>query len=53
MVVPLAEHGNLVAASIPTALHLARARGLVRSGDRVLLLGTAAGYAQGALVWQM
>ncbi len=52
MVFTIAEHGNLIAASIPTALHLARERGLVRSGDRVLLLGTAAGYAQGAMVWQ-
>ncbi len=53
MVFTLAEHGNLIAASIPTALHLARERGLVQPGDRVLLLGTAAGYAQGAMVWQL
>ncbi|MBE7213192.1 MAG: beta-ketoacyl-ACP synthase III [Gluconacetobacter diazotrophicus] len=53
MVFTLAEHGNLIAASIPTALHLARESGRVRAGDRVLLLGTAAGYAQGAVVWQL
>ena len=53
MVVTVAEHGNMIAASIPVALHLARERGLVRAGNRVLLLGTAAGYAQGAMLWQM
>ena len=53
MVFTLAEHGNLIAASIPTALHLARESGLVGPGDRVLLLGTAAGYSQGAMVWQL
>ncbi len=53
MIFTLADHGNLIAASIPTALHLARERGLVQPGDRVLLLGTAAGYSQGAVVWQL
>ena len=52
MVVTVAEHGNLIAASVPVALHLARERGQVRPGDRVLLLGTAAGYSQGAMLWQ-
>ena len=52
MVITVAEHGNLIAASIPVALHLARERGQVRPGDRVLLLGTAAGYSQGAMLWQ-
>lgn len=53
MVVTVAEHGNLIAASIPVALHLARERGLAKPGDRVLLLGTAAGYSQGAMLWQL
>ena len=53
MVVTVAEHGNMIAASIPVALHLARERGLAKPGDRVLLLGTAAGYSQGAMLWQM
>ena len=52
MAVSVAEHGNLIAASIPVALHLARERGLVRPGGRMLLLGTAAGYSQGAMLWQ-
>lgn len=53
MVITVAEHGNLIAASIPVALHLARERGQVRPGQRVLFLGTAAGYSQGAMLWQM
>lgn len=53
MVITVAEHGNLIAASIPVALHLARERGQVRAGQRVLFLGTAAGYSQGAMLWQM
>ena len=53
MVVTVGEHGNMIAASIPAALHLARERGQVRPGSRVLLLGTAAGYSQGAMLWQM
>ncbi len=53
MVVTVGEHGNLIAASIPVALHLARERGYIRPGERTLLLGTAAGYSQGAVLWQM
>ena len=53
MVVTIAEHGNLIAASIPVALHLARSRGGARPGERVLFLGTAAGYAQGVMLWRM
>ena len=45
-----ATHGNQVAASIPTALHEAIAAGRVRSGSRVLLLGSAAGLTLGGLV---
>ena len=42
----IAEHGNLVAASIPFVLHDVRRRR--PSGTRLLLLGTAAGYTQAA-----
>ena len=45
-----ATHGNQVAASIPTALHEAIVAGRVRSGSRVLLLGSAAGLTLGGLV---
>ncbi|MDP3458697.1 MAG: 3-oxoacyl-[acyl-carrier-protein] synthase III C-terminal domain-containing protein [Hyphomonas sp.] len=37
--------GNQVAASIPTALCMARAEGLIRPGMRVLLIGTSAGVS--------
>lgn len=37
--------GNQVAASIPVALNLARAEGLVRPGMRILLVGTSAGVS--------
>jgi len=47
----LAEHGNLVAAGIPFALH--RAREKIGAGSRTLLLGTAAGYSQAALLFTL
>lgn len=43
------SHGNQVAASLPTALHVARSGGRLGSGARVLLLGTSAGISFGGL----
>jgi 3-oxoacyl-[acyl-carrier-protein] synthase-3 len=45
----IADHGNCVAASIPMVLHDAVRSGRVRRGDRVMLAGTAAGLAVGAM----
>ncbi len=45
-----ATHGNQIAASLPTALFEARARGLLGPGKTVLLLGTAAGISAAAMV---
>jgi len=45
----LAERGNCIAASIPLALTEAVECGSVRRGDKVLLLGTAAGLSIGAM----
>jgi 3-oxoacyl-[acyl-carrier-protein] synthase-3 len=45
----IATHGNCVAASIPMVLHDGVRAGRIRRGDRVLLAGTAAGTAVGAL----
>jgi 3-oxoacyl-[acyl-carrier-protein] synthase III len=45
--------GNLVAASIPFMLDRVRRQGLVSKGDRVLLLGTSAGYSQAALGFEL
>ena len=43
----LAEHGNCVAASMPMALDQAARSGRLHRGDRVLLIGTAAGVSVG------
>jgi 3-oxoacyl-[acyl-carrier-protein] synthase III len=43
-------HGNQVAASIPTALHEAFVTGRARSGQRVMLIGTAAGLTVGGMI---
>jgi len=44
------EHGNQIAASIPTALHSAWRDGRLTPGSTVLLVGTAAGISIGAMV---
>lgn len=49
VVVNLASRGNCVAASIPLALAEAVAAGRISRGQRVLLLGTGAGLAIGAV----
>lgn len=45
-----ATRGNQIAASLPTVLAEAKARGLIRPGGTVLLLGTAAGISAAAMV---
>ena len=45
-----ADHGNQVAASLPTALHHAVASGRLRRGQRALLIGTGAGIGVGGAV---
>lgn len=46
------DHGNQVAASIPTALcHLLRHH-TVKRGDKILLAGTSAGVGLGAMIWE-
>lgn len=45
------EHGNLVAAGIPFTLHHVRQR--IPRDERVLLIGTAAGYAQAAMIFTL
>lgn len=44
------NHGNTVAASIPMSLHEAIQQQRIQRGDRLLLLGTAAGFSAGAVV---
>jgi 3-oxoacyl-[acyl-carrier-protein] synthase-3 len=45
-----ADHGNQIAASLPSALHHAIATGRLARGDRALLVGSAAGVSLGAAV---
>jgi 3-oxoacyl-[acyl-carrier-protein] synthase-3 len=45
-----ADHGNQVAASIPTALHTAITQGMIKPGNRVLLIGTGAGISIAGMV---
>jgi len=45
----VASHGNQVAASIPTALHVARQQRRIVRGSRVVLLGTSAGVSFGGM----
>lgn len=44
------DHGNQVAASLPTALHEAIRSGRAQPGHQLLLMGTAAGLSLGGLV---
>lgn len=44
-------HANTIAASIPMALHFALKRNLVKTGDTVVLLGTAAGFTLAGAVF--
>ena len=45
----VATYGNQVAASIPTALHVARKQQRMPRGSRVILLGTSAGVSFGGV----
>jgi 3-oxoacyl-[acyl-carrier-protein] synthase-3 len=42
-------HGNQIAASIPTALHMGRISGQVGKGQNLLLIGTSAGVSLGGM----
>jgi 3-oxoacyl-[acyl-carrier-protein] synthase III len=44
------NHGNTIAASIPMALHEAIIQGKIQRGDRLMLLGTSAGFSVGGIV---
>lgn len=44
------NHGNTIAASIPMGLHEAVHQGKINRGDRVLLIGTAAGLTLGGMI---
>lgn len=44
------NHGNVIAASIPMALHEAIKQEKVNRGDKILLFGTSAGLSIGAMI---
>ncbi|HEV7743167.1 MAG TPA: ketoacyl-ACP synthase III [Pseudolysinimonas sp.] len=46
-VLTIAEHGNLASVTLPLQLRLARERGMVGPGSRVLLIGLAGGISLG------
>ncbi|MBS0295158.1 MAG: 3-oxoacyl-ACP synthase [Proteobacteria bacterium] len=46
------DHGNQIAASMPSALHQAWSEGRLGSGKTALLLGTAAGISLGAMAFR-
>jgi 3-oxoacyl-[acyl-carrier-protein] synthase-3 len=45
------NHGNTIAASIPMGLHEAIQQQRIQRGDRVMLLGTSAGFSLGGLIF--
>jgi 3-oxoacyl-[acyl-carrier-protein] synthase-3 len=45
------NHGNTIAASIPMGLHEGVRQGKIKRGDRVLILGTAAGLSLGGITF--
>jgi len=48
----LADHGNQVTVSLPTAMHVAVTQGYLHRGDLGLMVGTAAGFGMGAMVFR-
>jgi 3-oxoacyl-[acyl-carrier-protein] synthase III len=46
-VITIADHGNLASVTLPLQLQLARERGMVGAGSRVLLIGLAGGISLG------
>jgi 3-oxoacyl-[acyl-carrier-protein] synthase-3 len=44
------KYGNTIASSVPLALEEAVREGRVKRGDRILLLGTSAGFSIGGAI---
>jgi 3-oxoacyl-[acyl-carrier-protein] synthase III len=44
------NHGNTVAASVPMALHEAIVQKKINRGDKIMLLGTSAGFSVGGII---
>ncbi len=48
----IADHGNQVTASLPTALHAAINTGRLQRGDLGMMVGTAAGFGMGVMIFR-
>ncbi len=48
----LENHGNMIAVSIPLALSYAVEQGRIKRGDKVMLLGTSAGFSIGTVIFE-
>lgn len=48
----IARYGNMIAASIPLALHVAIEQGRIQRGQRIMLIGTSAGLSIGGVVFE-
>jgi 3-oxoacyl-[acyl-carrier-protein] synthase-3 len=46
------EHGNTIASSLPMGIHMAIEKNKIKRGDKVMILGTAAGLSLGAMIWE-
>ena len=46
----VSDHGNQIAASLPTGLHNAIENNKIQRGDIVVMMGTSAGFSVGAIV---
>lgn len=46
-------HGNQVASSIPSALHTLIHTKKIKSGEKVMIVGTSAGVSLGLVVWEV
>jgi 3-oxoacyl-[acyl-carrier-protein] synthase-3 len=53
LIIVLPEYGNMVAASIPAALALAEEKNQIKKGNKIILVGLAAGVsvATFAIIW--
>lgn len=52
VVVTIADYGNMASASLPTAFCQAVARGEIKRGDNVLVIGLAAGISLGIMMFR-
>jgi 3-oxoacyl-[acyl-carrier-protein] synthase-3 len=52
-IVRMRDCGNTVSATIPIALEAIRAEGVIKPGQRIMLVGFGVGYSWGACIWKV